>query len=99
MARGSGPAYSDFMSAARQRSPRLIGIVDDDPGVREAISSLIRSEGFRTAVFSSGEECLGSEDLRKCCVFDSGRTDAADERSRPADAPVGNVLASSYHLR
>ena len=72
MARRAGPAYSCFMSAALERSPSLIGIVDDDAGVRESISRLIRSEGFRTEIFSSGEECLGSEDLRNavCLILD-----------------------------
>ncbi len=95
MARGPGPAYSYFMSAAPQRSPRLIGIVDDDRGV-------IRSEGFRTAVFSSGEECLGSEDLRNagCLILDvrMPRMSGLDLQTRLSEMSwrVPIIFASAY---
>ena len=39
----------------------LISIVDDDESVREALKSLIESVGFRTEVFSSGEDFLNSD--------------------------------------
>ena len=41
----------------------LIGIVDDDESVRESISSLLRSAGYKTAIFESAEAFLNSERL------------------------------------
>ena len=38
----------------------LVGIVDDDESVRDSISSLLRSAGFRTASFESAEAFLDS---------------------------------------
>jgi FixJ family two-component response regulator len=39
----------------------LIGIVDDDESVRDSMSSLVRSAGFRSAVFASAEAFLNSD--------------------------------------
>ena len=39
----------------------LISVVDDDDSVRESLSALIRSLGFRVMVFSSGEGFLHSD--------------------------------------
>jgi FixJ family two-component response regulator len=36
----------------------LIAVVDDDAAIRDAIQSLLRSVGFRAAVFASAEEFL-----------------------------------------
>src|ERR1700761_1835783 len=60
------------MRAASEFTAVLIGIVDDDSGVRESISSLVRSAGFRAAVFSSAEEFLHSEELKHaaCLILD-----------------------------
>ena len=60
------------MRAASESKASLIGIVDDDSGVRESISSLIRSAGFRAAVFSSAEDFLRSEELKHadCLILD-----------------------------
>lgn len=38
----------------------LISIIDDDPGVREALQRMLRSYGFATAVFGSAEHFLAS---------------------------------------
>jgi FixJ family two-component response regulator len=53
---------------------RLIGIVDDDASVREAISSLLRSAGFASAQFASGEAFLSSDRLQdvECLILDLG---------------------------
>src|SRR5258705_616258 len=54
-----------------QKTP-LISIVDDDESVREALRSLIDSVGFRTEVFSSGEDFLnsGSFSDTDCLIVD-----------------------------
>ena len=38
---------------------RLVAIVDDDASVCRALSRVVRSLGFRTAVYASGEALLG----------------------------------------
>jgi len=43
----------------------LIGIVDDDESVRNSISSLLRSAGYRTLVFESAEAFLDSGHVRE----------------------------------
>jgi FixJ family two-component response regulator len=50
----------------------LIGIVDDDDSIRESTSSLIRSAGYSSALFESGESLLNSEHLREtaCLIVD-----------------------------
>ena len=45
------------MSASRGA---LVGVIDDDAGVCEAISSLLRSAGYRCATFNSAEVFLAS---------------------------------------
>ena len=60
------------MRAASESKASLIGIVDDDAGVRKSISSLVRSAGFRAAVFSSAEDFLHSAELKHaaCLILD-----------------------------
>ncbi len=50
----------------------LISIVDDDESVRVAVSSLVRSLGFRACTFASAEAFLGSPELGEtaCLVSD-----------------------------
>jgi len=50
----------------------MISIVDDDRYVREAANSLIRSLGYATATFASGEEFLESGCLSdtECLITD-----------------------------
>ncbi len=50
----------------------LIGIVDDDQSVRDSISSLLRSAGYKTAAFESAEAFLNSAGLTEpdCLVLD-----------------------------
>ena len=49
-----------------------MAIVDDDESVREATESLMRSIGYRTGSFASGEEFLISERLGEidCAILD-----------------------------
>jgi FixJ family two-component response regulator len=51
---------------------RLIGIVDDDPDIPEALSSLLRSFGYRVACFGSAAELLTSVQLADfaCIISD-----------------------------
>jgi FixJ family two-component response regulator len=50
----------------------LVGIVDDDESVRDSISSLLRSAGFKTAAFESAEAFLNSDHKTDpaCLVLD-----------------------------
>jgi FixJ family two-component response regulator len=49
-----------------------VAIVDDDPGVRGSIASLLRSAGFDGTQFGDGGELLASPDLEHfaCVVTD-----------------------------
>jgi FixJ family two-component response regulator len=53
-------------------SSSIISIVDDDDSVRESLSGLIRSVGFRVMVFASAEEFLNSNHLSDtdCLILD-----------------------------
>ena len=50
----------------------VISIVDDDPSVREAIKSLVRSLGYHAATFCSGEDFLESGQVKvtACLITD-----------------------------
>ena len=50
----------------------MISIIDDDPSVREATQSLIRSLGYDAQVFASAEEYLRSDSLSdsSCLITD-----------------------------
>ncbi|HEY3835459.1 MAG TPA: response regulator [Bryobacteraceae bacterium] len=50
----------------------LVGVVDDDESVREAVSSLLRSAGYRCSVFPSAKAFLASDTLEAtdCMVLD-----------------------------
>ena len=50
----------------------VISIIDDDPSVREATQSLIRSLGYDAQVFASAEEYLQSNRLNdsSCLITD-----------------------------
>ena len=61
--------------ALREPAPTvsLIGVVDDDESVRDALSSLIRSAGYKCIVFASAEAFLDSRDMYNtdCTVLDN----------------------------
>ncbi|HEY7825834.1 MAG TPA: sigma-54 dependent transcriptional regulator [Candidatus Acidoferrales bacterium] len=44
--------------------PASVLIVDDEGGIRESLSALLRDEGYETAVAGSGEECLEKLEAR-----------------------------------
>jgi FixJ family two-component response regulator len=60
-----------LMSPLKKERP-LISIVDDEACVRESLSSLIRSVGFRVEEFSSAERFLieGKWDETACLILD-----------------------------
>jgi FixJ family two-component response regulator len=49
--------------------PPLIVVIDDDPGMRWGIDALLRSFDFQTALFSSAEDYLASDDARLCACL------------------------------
>ena len=59
------------MANARGRA-QLIAVIDDDPMVREAVDSLVRSIGYEVATFGSADNFLVSNSRRKadCIVAD-----------------------------
>jgi FixJ family two-component response regulator len=46
----------------------LIGVVDDDESIREALSSLVRSAGYHCAAFPSAEDFLASGPQKTDCL-------------------------------
>jgi FixJ family two-component response regulator len=70
------PAYKGRLHSPRQahmeRTKEMVYIVDDDPRVREALSSLLRSTGKSVRIFTSGKEFLNfqREDSCACLVLD-----------------------------
>lgn len=57
--------YLRYMSEASGPEFPLIGIVDDDPAIGASISSLVRSAGYRAAVFSSAQASLSSQHINR----------------------------------
>jgi FixJ family two-component response regulator len=51
---------------------QVVFVVDDDPGIREALSGLLRSEGFRVVAFADAEGFLRArvKDPPACLVLD-----------------------------
>jgi formate hydrogenlyase transcriptional activator len=102
MARSDDFAYMCFMRAMSEPNASLVGIVDDDSGQRESISSLVRSVGLRSAVFSSAEEFLGSEELKyaACLILDvrMPRISGLDLQSRLAEMAcrIPIIFATGY---
>ena len=50
-----------FGSIASLTAAPLVGVVDDDESIRVSISSLVRSAGYRSALFESAEAFLSSQ--------------------------------------
>lgn len=69
---GESISTSSAPASANESVHRLIGIVEDDASVRDALSSFFRSLGFRCAVFASSEAFLASGRLSKtdCVILD-----------------------------
>ncbi len=56
----------------RMSAAPVISIVDDDDSLRNSLNNLLRSVGFRTRTFASGEEFLSSNQLHDtdCLILD-----------------------------
>lgn len=56
----------------RRKRRRYIGIIEDDPALRDATRELLHSFGFSTRVFSSAEQFLRSTSARslECLILD-----------------------------
>lgn len=54
--------------ASHQTIIALIGVVDDDESVRDALSSLMRSAGYKCKVFPSAEAFLASGPPKTDCL-------------------------------
>lgn len=81
----------------------LISIVDDDAGIRSSLDGLMRSLGYRVAVFESAEGFLASEDAKKseCIVSDvqmpggmTGIELLSEMREKGSEIPV--ILISAF---
>jgi DNA-binding response OmpR family regulator len=74
----------------------LVLVVDDDPGIRDALERALRLEGFAVAVAAGGVEALEivSRDSPALVVLDvsmpdlNGRTVAARLRAKGVDTPI-----------
>ncbi len=51
-------------------SSSIIAIVDDDPGVRGSLESLLRSAGITSRTFASAEDLLASDEAPALVVTD-----------------------------
>jgi FixJ family two-component response regulator len=84
----------------KSESP-LIFVVDDDFRVREALSSLISSAGFRVAVFSSATEFLQFEkpDAPGCLILDLKLpgTSGLELQQQLADGDAPPIIFISGH--
>jgi FixJ family two-component response regulator len=76
---GAAISTSSVPASRNESVRRLIGIVEDDESVRDALSSFFRSLGFRCAVFASSEAFLDSGRLSEtdCVILDVRLPDAS----------------------
>ncbi|HEY2466503.1 MAG TPA: response regulator [Terracidiphilus sp.] len=79
----------------------IVFVVDDDYRVREALSSLISSAGFRVAVFSSAADFLQSEkpDAPGCLILDLQLpgTSGLELQQQLADGDAPPIIFISGH--
>lgn len=60
------------MTTAPEKNQPLISIVDDDASVRESLSSLVRSVGYKARLYASAEDFLSRAegDQSACLILD-----------------------------
>jgi FixJ family two-component response regulator len=49
--------------------PKVVAIIDDDPGVRDAISRLLWPHGYDTAFYASAKEFLDAKPAEAICLI------------------------------
>jgi FixJ family two-component response regulator len=65
-----GSAQTDrILGAPSLTDHPLVSIVDDDEGMRSSLDGLMRSMGYRVAVFESAERFLASDEARHSQVI------------------------------
>ena len=81
----------------------LVSVVDDDESVRESLPDLLRQFGFAAEAFSSAEEFLASECVRRtrCLILDiampgmSGPDLQRELKLRDQEIPI--VFITAHH--
>src|ERR1035437_8635814 len=70
--RPPAPGANSGAEPAINSGPPMIFVLDDDPGMREALSSLLASVGLRVAAFGSAAEFLNAKALGPpaCLILD-----------------------------
>ena len=73
--RGNSAVYSSDPNGREditKKADQVVLVIDDDPSVRTAITSLIEAVGLRCQTFASGHEFLEAElpDVPRCLVLD-----------------------------
>jgi FixJ family two-component response regulator len=64
---------AEYVMASKARKPRsLVSVVDDDESIRESLPDLLREFGFDVRAFSSAQEFLASDCLKRtsCLLLD-----------------------------
>jgi FixJ family two-component response regulator len=80
----------------------MIAVVDDDESVREALTSLLKSLGYRTVAFQSAEEFLNSKGRHSaaCVIADvqmPGMTGPElFNRLTASGEPISTILITAY---
>lgn len=61
-----------MINQPQEKTAPLVGVVDDDESMREALESLLKSVGFRAAIFASAKEFLNAieHDVPDCLILD-----------------------------
>lgn len=80
---------------------RVIGIIDDDAGLRDSLALVLRFRNYSVLEFSSGEDLLASQDLSRleCMILDlkmpgvTGLEVLETYRARGLTAPIIIVTA------
>ena len=57
---------------SQKKTAPLISVVDDDDSMREALESLLKSVGYRTAIFASAQDFLQASERNEtnCLILD-----------------------------
>src|SRR5437667_11460944 len=90
------------MNTASPSTAPTVFLVDDDPSIREALSSLIRSVGLRVETFSSAQEFLRHKlpDAPACLVLDvrmPGRSGLDLQHELAAEARTTPIIFITGH--